>query len=370
MNSNEKWAYEIWDNITRKINHTSKRIDGSFPHISKDGKYDNNELDWWTNGFWPGLLWLIYNDTRNETLKNIAEFCEEILDNTLFDYEKLHHDVGFMWSLSSVANYKITGNEKSRTRGLIAASHLASRFNIKGNFIRAWNNEPNIDVSGWAIIDCMMNLPLLYWATEQLNDPRYKHIAMAHADMTMNKFVRADGSVNHIVCFDPETGDYIGNKGGQGYCEGSSWSRGQAWAIYGFALSYIYTKKQEYLDTAKKVAHYFISNITDDHIPLCDFRAPNDPIIKDSTAGAIAACGLLEISRLVKPFESEMYLKNSVKILQSLEEQCVNWDLDEEAILTMGTVAYDRNINMPIIYGDYFFAEAISKLKGTQILFW
>ena len=368
MNPNEKWANEIWQNIIKKVEHTSKRISDSFPHISKDGKYDDNDLDWWTNGFWPGLLWLIYTDTRDDGLKNIAELCEEKLGKPLFEYEKLHHDVGFMYELSAVANYRLTGNKKSRIRGLVAASHLASRFNIKGNFIRAWNNEPNVDVSGWAIIDCMMNLPLLYWASEQLNDPRYKHIAMAHADTVMREFVRADGSVNHIVCFDPETGECIGNKGGQGYAEGSSWSRGQAWALYGFVLSYIYTGKQEYLETAKKIAHYFLSNISDDYIPLCDFRAPKEPIIKDSTAGAIAACGLIEISRLVKPFESEMYMNNAIKILKALEEKCVNWNFDEEAILTMGTVAYDRNINVPIIYGDYFFAEAISKLKGAKIL--
>jgi unsaturated chondroitin disaccharide hydrolase len=367
---NEKWILEVWSKITNKINFTSEQIGASFPHISINGKYDNNDLDWWTNGFWPGLLWLIYNETKDDRLKSIAQECEEKLDKPLWEYEKLHHDVGFMWELSAVANYRLTGNEKSRTRGLIAASHMASRFNVKGNFIRAWNYEPNVDVSGWAIIDCMMNLPLLYWASEELKDPRYKHIAMAHADTVIREFVRADGSVHHIVCFDAETGECIGHNGGQGYCEGSSWSRGQAWALYGFVLSYIYTKKQEYLDTAKKVAHYFISNIQDDYIPLCDFRAPKEPIIKDSTAGAIAASGLIELSKFVDDFESEMYLKNAIKILKALEEKCVNWSLQEQAILTMGTVAYDRNINVPIIYGDYYFAEAISKLKGNNILFW
>lgn len=366
----KKWIDEAWQGIVNKVMHTSERIGVSFPHISENGQYDNNTLDWWTNGFWPGLLWLIYSETKENKLKNIAQLCEEKLDTPLFEYHKLHHDVGFMWGLSSVANYKITGDEQSRTRGLIAASHLASRFNLKGNFIRAWTDSPNVNVAGWAIIDCMMNLPLLYWASQQLNDPRYKHIAMAHADTVMKQFVREDSSVHHIVCFDPETGECIGYQAGQGYAIGSSWSRGQSWAIYGFALSYIYTGKQEYLNTAKNIAHYFISNICDDFIPLCDFRAPKEPIIKDSTAGAITACGLIEISRLVEPNEGEMYLQHAINILKALKENCIDWSLEEEAILTMGTVAYDRNIHVPIIYGDYFYAEAIAKLKGAKIMLW
>ena len=177
-------------------------------------------------------MWLMYIDTENKKYAEIAHGCEVKLDKAFLDFTGLHHDVGFMWILTALASYKLTNDEKSRARALHAATLLAGRFNTNGNFIRAWNG----DLSGWAIIDCMMNIPILYWATEELGDPRFKAIAMREADMVMNAFVRPDGSVNHIVIFDAETGKVKETPAGQGYAAGSSWSRGQAWAIYGFIL--------------------------------------------------------------------------------------------------------------------------------------
>lgn len=142
--------------------------------------------------------------------------------------------------------------------------------------------------------------------------------------------------------------------------------------LYGFALSYIHTGKQEYLDTAKKIAHYFIACICDDYLPKCDFRSPNEPVIYDSTAGAIAACGLLEIAKNVPEHEKKIYFNAAVKMLKALEENFCNWEEDEDSILQMGTEAYHREEgkHIPIIYGDYYFVEAIYKLKGNTTLFW
>jgi unsaturated chondroitin disaccharide hydrolase len=359
----KKWADDIWVKIENKINSTSDRIKDSFPHISVDGKYDDNSLDWWTNGYWAGILWLVYSQNKNEKLRKYAEGCEEKLDGVLNEYIKLHHDVGFMWLLSAIANYKFTGNERSRLRGLACASHLASRFNIKGNFIRAWNGEG--EVRGWAIIDCMMNIPLLHWGSKELGCPRFKHIAMAHADTVIKEFYREDGSVYHIVAFDSEKGNVVGYPQGQGYNPTSAWSRGQSWALYGFMLSYLQTGEDRYLQASKKSADYFISKLDESYIPLCDFCQPTEPKIFDTSAGAIAANGLIELS---KALNDNYYLDIAVKILKALEENYIVWDNSNEAILTGGTVAYDRNRDVPLIYGDYYFMEAILKLRGKETL--
>ena len=219
----------------------------------------------------------------------------------------------------------------------------------------------------------MMNIPLLYWASDEIGDPRFKHIATSHADTVIETFIRPDGSVNHINSYDPQTGEFIETFGGQGYTVGSSWTRGQAWAIYGFILSYIHTKNEQYLFAAKRIAHYFISALAarDDFVPDCDFRSPKEPVYKDTTAGMIAACGLIEISRNVPEFEKDLYLNSAIKILKETEEKYCNWSDNEDSIVQMGTEAYNHGgKNMPIIYGDYYFIEAVLKLMNKDILLW
>ena len=365
----KQWIDEFWKKIEDKLQVVAPQVDTKFPYtIDENGKYvpfQNNQ--WWTNGFWAGILWLAYLGSERDAYKELAISCEEALDQAFLDFSDLHHDVGFMWLPSAVAHYRIDGNEKSKVRGMHAATILAGRFNCDGGFIRAWN----WDKTGWAIIDCMMNIPLLYWASEETDDPRFKMIAMRHADTVMKHFVRPDGSVNHIVSFDPMTGEVLDTPRGQGYASGSSWTRGQAWAIYGFVLSYLHTGKQEYLDTAKKVAHYFIANLSDDGVPVVDFRAPKEPVWKDTTAGAITACGLIEIMNLVDEHEKELYENAVEKLLKGLEKNC-DFTLGNQSILQNGTERYHdtRGFHIPIIYGDYYLMEALLKLKGHEILFW
>ena len=219
----------------------------------------------------------------------------------------------------------------------------------------------------------MMNIPLLYWATKETGDPRYRFMAEAHADMAMRDHVRPDGSVNHIVVHDHFTGEVLETLAGQGYEVGSSWSRGVSWALYGFVLSYIHTGKKEYLDTAKRVANYFISCVCDDYLPRCDFRSPDEPVLYDSTAGAIAACGLIEIAKNVGEYESNVYMNAAVNMLKAMGEQFGDFNPETDPVLLMGTEAYhaaDKGKHIPIIYGDYYFAEALYKLRGGDILFW
>ncbi len=358
---------QAWQDIMNKVTTTSDRIKAGFPHVAYDGKYDDQTPGWWTAGFWPGLLWLVYRHNGDDQLLEYARECEDKLDAELDGFVNLHHDVGFMWGLSAVADYNLTGNEKSKIRGLKAASTLAGRFNIKGNFIRAWSDEVFANSQGWVIIDCMMNLPLLYWASQVRQDPMYKHIAKAHTETVINEFIREDGSVYHIVCFDPETGERVDALGGQGYSKESAWSRGAAWAIYGLAMGYGYTKEEMYLEKCKQVADFFIAHLPEDGVPVWDFRAPKDTLYaKDSSAGACAASGLIELSYYLDGQEKEKYLDVAKKILKSLYVNYGNWDTQDEGLINEGTVAFPagRDINVPIIYGDYYFAEAISKLVG------
>ena len=317
-------------------------------------------------------MWLMYEATGNVDYKISAEQNEDFLEAAFDDVEKLHHDVGFMWHLTSTANYRLTGNKKSRNRALIAAMTLASRYNVDGNYIRAWNGEWDSEVSGWTIIDCMMNVPLLYWASNEIQDKRFARIAMRHADMSMRDHVRIDGSVNHIVVHDPERADtVVETKAGQGYGVGSSWSRGCGWALYGFVLSYLYTGERRYLDTAIKVSEYFITETEKTNwLPRVDFRQPETPVLYDSTAGAIAACGLIEIAKNISEEEKAKFLTPAINILKAMEKEWCNFEENEDSILQMGTEAYNWGHHMPIIYGDFFYTEAILKLKKSKFFIW
>lgn len=365
----KKWADEIWEKLDKKLSKATVSARDILPYEVLNGKYieKENNIYCWTNGFWGALNLIMYAGTGNEEYKKTADRSEELLDKALDNFERLHHDVGFMWRMTSGFNYQLTGSEDSKKRLFKAATYLASRFNVEGGYIRAWNGDFKSErFKQIAIIDCMMNIPLLYWATQETGDDRFKDIAMRHADKTMNFHVRADGSVNHIMRYDQHTGEVICVEGGQGFDENSSWSRGQAWGLYGFTLSYLYTGKQEYLDTAKKIANYFITNIYTDWLPRSDFRAPAEPVLYDSTAGAIAACGLIELSNILPENEKGVYFDAAFNMLSAMEEKFADWSDETDGILDYGSEQYTNGTHKKIIYGDYYFAEAIYKLKGFE----
>ena len=364
------WLEDVAAKLHTKMTYAvgkAREVD-YIPYSTENGQWKPIHIHWWTNGFWPATMWQMYLATKDELYRDEAIRAEKMLDVNLEDFEGLSHDVGFMWLIQSGVRYALEGNKDSYARTMKAAQHLACRYNPNG-FIRAWNGEGR---QGWAIVDCMMNLPLLYWASEVTGDPRFRLIAMKHADTAMQVFVRPDGSCNHIIIFDAETGEVLDNPGGQGYESGSSWSRGQAWALYGFTLSYLHTGKKEYLDTAKRVANYFISQITDDYIPRCDFRQPAEPVLKDDTAGTVAAAGLLVLAQQLPELEAVTYYDVAVKMLRAMEREDINWELNDPALLQRCTAAYHdipcRHITMN--YADYYFVEAITMLRGQKMLFW
>ena len=370
----QKWVEEVAEKIKKKMRTVADRNRHKIPYTTEGGVFDDKtqkDICWWTNGFWGGIMWQLYHAANEPLYREIAEELEEKLDANLMNSQGMDHDSGFKWLPTAVVNYRLTGSKAAKNRGMLAANDLAGRFNPAGRFIRAWNDQGDGSKAGWAIIDCMMNLPLLYWAYEETKDPRYLHIARMHADTAETYFLRPDGSANHIVAFDPLTGESVQSFGGQGVKEGSSWTRGQAWALYGFILSYLHTRQERYLNASKRAAHYFISNIPENGLIPVDFRQPEDCPWEDSTAAAIAACGLLEIEKCVGPEEKHVYHKAALRLLTALEEKRICWDEKQDNLLEKCTAAYhDKEHEFSIIYGDYYFIEAIWKLTGQEIFIW
>lgn len=375
----KQWVNSVWEKLDKKLSGVAVRSRDKIPYTTIDGKHDNKDetdITWWTNGFWGGMMWLMYESTGNEEYRKTAENSELMLDNAFIEFDKLHHDVGFMWHITSGANYRLTGNVKSRVRNLYAASLLASRYNIDARFIRAWNGKwGGLDTSGFSIIDCLMNIPLLYWASKEINDDRFKKIAMKHADMALNDHIREDGSINHIVEHDTNSTQIIKVHTGQGYNEKSCWSRGLAWAVYGMIISYIHTKKEDYLKAAIKTADCFIKHCAKtNYRTVVDFYAPQEPAYYDSTAGVCTACGLLELSKYVSQEDGKRYFDAAIQILKETDKYFCNYDENEDSIVQMGTERYplksNKGLHIPIIYGDFFFVEAMAKLKGREFLIW
>lgn len=369
----------------RKFHELMLRHRGEIPAVAKDGRYDNradadiawspdNGIAWWTNGFWGGIMNQLYALTGKKEYLDEARASRRIIDGCFLSefYYGLHHDVGFMWLPTAVADYMLTKDDEARRRGLMAAQLLAGRYNSAGRFIRAWNDPTEKDspsTKGWAIIDCMLNISLLYWASEELGDPRYRTIAENHAETTMRNFVRPDGSVRHIVEFDPETGRYVCDYGGQGMEKGSSWSRGQSWGIYGFVNSYRHTGRQDFLATAEKIADYVISAIPEDgHIPA-DFRQPRELVFEDSTAAAVIACALTELDRIVP---GKGYGKTAFVLASTLAKTRADFSADTDGILQRCTGSFngkaDREVNF--VYADYYFLESLLKMQKKDVMFW
>ena len=338
------------------------------PHVAKaDGVYDDMRHDWWTSGFWPGILWILYDLTGKEEYKEAAWGWDEKFERKMMQDNNFHHDVGFQFLPTAVIKHKLTGDSDALRRGLFAANFLAGRYNLAGRFLRAWNQEK----LGWSIVDSTMNLSLLFWAAETSNDPRFAHIAKAHADTVVEHFIREDGSVRHIINFDPESGEYLGAIGGQGAGPESAWSRGAAWALYGMANAYTYTGEEKYMRASQRVANFFLANLPADDVPHWDFRASedleNEP--RDSSAGACAASGLLELASILPGNEGSVYFRAAERILMSLHHNYATWDLpSHEAILVQATghKPAGENVDVSLIYGDYFFVEAIAKLNGWK----
>lgn len=361
---------EAYKASVQKVIKNCRNIGVAFPQavLEDTGNYNREDVSYWTGGFWGGLLWLAYRVSGEKQLFELACEIEQKQDLAIQQFTKLHHDVGFMWLPTAVFHHRITGCEESKIRGLKAAAILASRFHPEGNYLRAWNEEQRANSSGLTIVDSLMNVPLLYWASNVTGDPGFRQIAKAHTDTILKKFVRKDFTVPHMMEFDSETGHIIGPVQGQGKSVDSVWSRGQAWAIYGFAAGYRETGDEVYLETACQIAKRFYESLPEDKIPWWDFCSEEkDQYAKDSSAACIAASGMLEIAGLLKEKEDgKLYREWAKEILKNLIIGYACFDDKTQGIIKYGTVNYTRRrfVNTSIIYGDFYFIEALGKLNG------
>lgn len=375
MDQQRQWEENFLEKVYQKLNWVTDEVKTLYPYRVAEGKYDNVTMPpySWTCGFWGGIQWWLYRYSGERKFLEKAEEASERMDGGLVTFTSLHHDVGFQYLLTTVADYLQTESERARISSIHAASLLAGRFNLAGRYIRAWNEnkflDPTESKAGYAIIDCMMNIPLLFWASEETGDPRFYQIAEAHADTALREFIRKDGSSNHIVVFDPKSGCVVDKPKGQGYAPGSSWTRGQGWAIYGFAMAYFYTKKMEYLEAALKVAKNFLKHLPETGVPQVDFDQPKEPAYVDSSAGVIALCGMIELKKWASQ-EVQDWLEEGIKsLLKGAYDNC-DFTHDTQAVMQNGMEMYHGNgEQITLIYADFYLLEALMKRRGERFLF-
>lgn len=370
------WKIAIEDAI-QKTRDNMTRFGDLFPHVSTNDKYELNNNDDWTNGFWSGILWLCYEYTNDDIYRNAArKSVESFFKRFQNDVVLQHHDVGFLYSLSSKAQWIIEEDSNAKELTLKAATKLMDRWREKGQYIQAWGPVGDDVEGGRIIIDCLLNLPLLYWASEQTGDERFRDAAIIQADKSLRYLVRGDDSSYHTFHFNQETGEPIGGSTHQGYTNGSTWSRGQAWGVYGFALSYRYTKNPVYLEASKRMAHFFLKNSPEDYVSYWDLNAPiTKDTPRDSSATAIVTAGIQELVSHLEPSDSERsYFENAnLKMMNSLvTNYSTIHESGAEGLLKHGSYHVRGNLSKDdyMIWGDYFYLESLMRLEKGMTGYW
>jgi unsaturated chondroitin disaccharide hydrolase len=366
--------------ILEKTLSNIEKFDDKLPSATENGKYKFIDNGGWVGGFWNGLNNLCYEMSGNEKyLETTRKSHHRYIERLYKAQDTLDHDTGFLYILPFVADYKITGNEYSRQIALDAAKFLRGRFNEKGQFIQCWNvwtpgdafSEEN---RGRVIIDSMFNIPLLFWAYEETGDMDFYRVAVAHAKTCEKYIIREDYTAFHTYVFDHETGEPKYGRTHQGYSDESCWARGLSWAIGGFTYAYRYSKDEGFLNTARKCAEVFIKNLEEDCVSMWDFSLPSkagEPL--DTSATAITATGLLELSTLLPKGEGKYYRETAEKMIQSLYENYSTKALPEDEGLIIhacGHKPYNSDIDCSLIYGDYYFVEAVARLLGSTKAYW
>lgn len=356
-----------------------------FTHQFQDAASVNNfykpiENTYWTNGFCTGQLWLAYEYSKDNIFKEAADIQVESFYNRILNkIEVDHHDMGFLYSLSCVASYKLTGNEKAKEAAIMASDHLMTRFHEKGGFIQAWGSLDKQEHHR-LIIDCLLNVPMLHWATEVTGDKNYEKIALIHSKTALDNVIREDNSTHHTFYFDMATGKPLYGETCQGYSNESAWARGQAWGVYGSAISYRYTKDERYKTTFEKVTKYYMEHLPEDKVPYWDLifsDGSDEP--RDSSSAAIVACGLLEMADHVGGEEGNSYTNQAKEMLSSLIDNYMVKDKSvSNGLLLHGTYSNSSPYNTCnhygvdecTIWGDYFFMEALVRLNQRWCSYW
>ncbi|MBD2868588.1 glycoside hydrolase family 88 protein [Paenibacillus arenilitoris] len=371
-----------WSSAIEQAIETTKanlsRFKDKFPHVSNgDGKYRLVDHTDWTEGFWAGILWLSYEYGKDPAIREAAVRSAASFQKRVAQHSHLeHHDIGFLYSLSAKAQWILEKDETAKAVALQAANVLMKRWRESSQLIQAWGPKGDPDNGGRIIIDCLMNLPLLYWAAEQTGDRKYADAARIHAEKSRRFLVRGDDSSYHTFYFDQETGDAVRGGTHQGFRDGSTWTRGQAWGIYGFALAYRYFKEPQFMEASKRLARYFIAHLPEDHVAYWDFDAPQaEGTPRDSSASAIAACGMLELLEHLPDGDPDReWLDTAVRQSMSslVDRYFTAGDASEEGFLRHGSYSVRGGISPDdfVIWGDYFFLEALLRLEAGIPGYW
>lgn len=353
-------------------------------HSSVNNFYPSCKNDQWTCGFWPGEVWLSYEATGDAEFMNCGLVHVQSMKNRIENKISVdHHDMGFLYSPSCVSAWKILGDENAKTAALLAAEQLASRFQEKGEFIQAWGEMGKADNYRY-IIDCLLNTPLLYWASRESGNSKYADIARRHTQTCMKNSIRSDGSTYHTFFMDIKTGQPLYGRTCQGYADDSVWARGQSWGIYGSALAYRYDKNDKYFETFKKTADFYLSKLPEDNVPYWDMifndqNATHDGETepRDSSANSIVACGLLDMARQTGNAEYERIARVLLKALA--QKYAVKDFSKSNGLVLHGTYSkkspYNtctpEGVDECVSWGDYFYMEALTRLLNPNWnLYW
>jgi len=333
--------------------------------------WTNDGFDW-TEGFFPGSCWYLYEITKDEKWENAAEKFQALYEHHKFSTS--NHDLGFIFNCSYGNGYRITGNESFKEIMITAGDSLITRFNPIIGCIKSWDVTGGWQATrGWkfpVIIDNMMNLELLFELTKITGDDKYKDIAITHANTTLKNHFRGDDSSYHVIDYDPETGEVRNKHTAQGITHESSWARGQAWGLYGYTVCYRYTKEERYLEQAQKIAKYITEykGTPVDGIPYWDYNATNIPKEpRDVSAAAITVSALIELDGYTK----ESYMASIDKIMNSLasEEYTANIGTNKNFVLkhSVGSIPHNNEIDVPLNYADYYYIEALIRYQKQTL---
>lgn len=361
--------------ILHKQQINIERIGELFPHTTDNGIFDRSRHCFWTGGFWAGLSRLCYEISGDEAFYQHADvITAEIAEILRREKASLGHDIGMLISPAAYAAYQIKGDKAAADLVVEAAEILSTRFHPEGNYIQAWDanpSNPSTEENNYRmIIDCLLNLPLLFRATEISGNEKYRDIALRHAESARRYLVRQDGTTAHTFIFYPN-GQPKYQKTHQGHANNSCWSRGQGWAIMGFALAYRLSGKKEFLDTAIQCSETFLRLTEPNGIPKWDFDfSGKRGAPRDTSAAAIIACGLMEIYDATG---DEKWRNEAERIFVELTENYSTFGRDrEEGMLTEATgfLPACLNINISLIYGDYYYVELYARLMGISRGYW
>ncbi|MEI1251300.1 glycoside hydrolase family 88 protein [Rhizobium aouanii] len=349
-------------------------------HSSVNNFYRAVANDQWTAGFWPGELWLAYEHSGDPVFRHAAQIhVQSFLHRIVNRIETDHHDMGFLYSPSCIAAWKLVGDKDGRRAAILAADQLIERFQPVGQFIQAWGRKGVAEEYRY-IIDCLLNLPLLYWASHETGDPKYREIALIHARTTLANSVRPDDSTYHTFYMDPVTGAPVRGATKQGYKDDSAWARGQAWAIAGMALSYRYERLEEYRQTFDRLLAFYLNRLPADMVPYWDLVfSDGDGEPRDSSSASITACGLLEMADLVEPEPAARYRTLARRMMKSLADHYAVKDPTISNGLVLHAT-YSRKspfntcrgegVDECVSWGDYYYMEALTRLSRSWSSYW